>query len=172
MLLHDPDAFELKQALLAFDKGDLMLSEICENLGIRPGPVYDAYVTRLRETRAVPSSHGVRVDVDQHAGFDRVYNDLPVIINSISKVYTEWYLYELADYEPLPDTEWVIFLIPRLGFVKLYTSLFYDLGCYIEVTFPQSGQKNSASKLANKISRELNDFYRKRVEKEDSLSHG
>ncbi len=172
MQLHDPDTFELTQALRAFRKGDSMLSKICNDLGIRPGPVYDEYVTDLREMKGVPPSHNVRIDIEQHAGFDRVYNDLPIITNSISAIYPKWYLYELADYEPLPDTEWVIFFVPKLGFVKLYTSLFYDLGCYVEVTFLEPCQEGAARELATRISTALNEFYRKRVQKETSLSHG
>jgi len=170
--LHDPDGFELKQALQAFEKGNLMLHEICNDLGIRPGPVYDEYVKRLKESKEPPSAHSVRVDVEKHAGFDRIYNDLPLMVKTILTLYPQCYIYELADYEPLPDTEWVIFLVPRLGFVKLYTSLFYDLGCYVEVTFPEPRNRRSAKDLATLLAQELNEFYRTRVQKDASLSHG
>lgn len=172
MQLHDPDSFEMEQALHAFESGEVALSKICNDLGIRPGPVYDEYVRRLREGRQTPPDHSFRTDVEQHSGFDRVYNDLPIVIKTISQLYNEWYLYELADYEPLPDTEWVIFFLPRLGFVKLYTSLFYDLGCYVEILFPDAAQKESARNLAESIAAALNAFYRKNAQKEKSLSHG
>ena len=149
-----------------------MLSEICEDLGVRPGPVYDEYITRLKERKAMPTSNRVRVEVPHHSGFDRIYNDLPLIVKTVERSGHECYLYELADYEPLPDTEWVIFLVPGLGLVKLYTSLFYDLGCYVEIAFPDPLQSDTAERLARKVSENLNEFYRKRVEREKSLSHG
>lgn len=149
-----------------------MLYEICNDLGIRPGPVYDEYVDRLKESREIPKTYRVRVPVEQHVGFDRIYNDLPILINTISATYPECYLLELADYEPLPDTEWVIFFVPGLGFIRLYTSLFYDLGCYVDVIFPNRKQRNSAKRVANDIAEALNGFYRCRARKEVSLSHG
>jgi hypothetical protein len=170
--LHDPDSFELRQAIQAFHKGESMLSEICSEMGVRPGPVYDEYVNSLRETKEVPASHKVRVEVRQHVGYDRIYNDLPVMANTISADYGEWYLYELADYEPLPDTEWVTFLVPKLGLVKLYTSLFYDLGCYVEVAFLNPKQKNQAAELATRASTALDGLYAKRARRDTSLSHG
>ncbi len=172
MSLHDPDAFELEQAFRTFRGGEQTLPEICNDLGIRPGPVYDYYVEDLKENREVPESNRVRVNVDQHAGFDRVYNDLPIMVNQISGKYPKYSLYELADYEPLPDTEWVIFFIPNLGFIKLYTSLFYDLGCYLEALIPDSSRKREAERLVEKMRIELNRFYREKSERETSLSHG
>ena len=172
MKLHDPDEFELRQALQIFGKGDSMLSEVCENLGVRPGPVYDAYVEQLKNARDIPPGHRVRVEIKQHAGFDRIYNDLPQLIDVISGKYPGCYLYELADYEPLPDTEWVIFFVPDLGFVKLYTSLFVELGCYVEIIHLDAGRRDAAEELAEEISNRLDEFYRSRVEKTISLSHG
>ncbi len=172
MQLHDPDGFELNQALQAFEKGNLMLHEICNDLGIRPGPVYDEYVKRLKESRGPPRTSLVRVDVEKHAGFDRIYNDLPLMVKTILSLYPQCYIYELADYEPLPDTEWVIFLVPRLGFVKLYTSLFYDLGCYVEVAFPEPNRGRRAKELATLLAKQLNEFYGTRMQKASSLSHG
>lgn len=172
MQLHDPDPFELKQALTAFCRGNQTLPEICNDLGIRPGPVYDEYVNELKEGKSVPVEHKVRLEIEQHAGFDRVYNDLPILIEQISKRFPDCYLYELADYEPLPDTEWVVFFVPSLGFVKLYTSLFYELGCYIEVIIPDSSKKAAARDLAQEIRNALNRFYKSRTDREKSLSHG
>lgn len=105
MKLHDPDEFELRQAIEIFEKGDSMLSDVCENLGVRPGPVYDAYVERMKDTREIPHGNRIRMEIKQHAGFDRIYNDLPQLIDVISRRFAGCYLYELADYEPLPDTE-------------------------------------------------------------------
>jgi hypothetical protein len=170
--LHDPDEFELRQAIEIFEKGDSMLSDICENLGVRPGPVYDAYVERMKETRDIPPENRIRMEIKQHAGFDRIYNDLPQLIDVISGKFAGCYLYELADYEPLPDTEWVIFFVPELGFVKLYTSLFVELGCYVEVIYLEAGQRRAAEELAIDIVDKLNLFYRSRVERTISLSHG
>lgn len=172
MQLHDPDAFELRQALKAFESGDCMLSEVCEDLGIRPGPVYDEYVKRLKLAREVPDGRRIQLQIEHHVGFDRIYNDLPMLVKTIAECYHEFYLYDLADYEPLPDTEWVIFLVPSLGFVKLYTSLFYDLGCYVEVVFVDPGTVDDARELAERIRTTLDNFYRTRVEREESLSHG
>ncbi len=172
MQLHDPDTFELKRALEAFQEGGSMLSEICGDLGVRPGPVYDEYVTRLKEDKGVPTSNLVRFDVPHHSGFDRIYNDLPLIVKTVELTGQKCFLYELADYEPLPDTEWAVFLIPGLGFLKLYTSLFYDLGCYVEVVHPDPANGELARNTASRVSDSLNEFYRKRVEREKSLSHG
>jgi len=171
MKVHDPDSFELQQALRMFRCGELPLTEICSSLGIRPGPVYDAYVSQLKQDRAIPAENAVKENVEEHVGYDRVYNDLPLIVRAMSEAGYEWYLYELADYEPLPDTEWVIFFLPDLGLVKLYTSLFYDLGCYVEIVHAKRSDRARAEALASTIAKRLNSFYRGKM-KEQSLSHG
>ena len=171
MKLHDPDSFELRQAIRIFRSGEVPLTEICSSLGIRPGPVYDAYVAQLKEDRSIPEKSVVRKNVEKHIGIDRVYNDLPLLIKVMSHSGYDWYLYELADYEPLPDTEWVTFFLPGLGLVKLYTSLFYDLGCYIEVVHSKESDRDKAERLALSIVKDLNAFYGRRM-KHESLSHG
>lgn len=171
MKLHDPDEFELKQALKLFTRGDSTLSEICENLGIRPGPIYDAYVEEIKAARDIPPDHLVRIEIKHHTGFDRIYNDIPQLVKIITERFPDCFLYELADYEPLPDTEWVTFFVPEIGFVKLYTSLFIKLECYVEVVHLDIQKSGLARELATEISEKLDDYYRSRVERINSLSY-